>query len=239
MRRFICFAAAGIIILGSCTRPQVHVRLISQVDTVSYYLGLFYAKNLKSNPDFTKVNPEAVAMAFDQVFSKDSIKVTDAEIQTKLNAYFRNLQKIGGERNLKEGQDFLKKNMKNPGVVVLPSGLQYIVEKQGNGPKPDTTDVVSVQYIGTFIDGKEFDSTVKRGAPAKFPVIGVVKGFTEALLKMNVGSKWKIFIPSELGYGARGPQRIKPNSVLIFEVELLGIEPKTNKAPALPPARKK
>jgi len=237
MKKISCLVVIGLLIISSsCNKPNVRVKLTSQIDTVSYYIGILYAKHMASNPGCEKVNPQAIAMAFDQVFSKDSIKVTDAEIQRKLQSYFGELQKVNAEKNLKEGQDFLEKNKNSPGIVVFPDGLQYKVIKEGNGPKPDSTDIVSVNYVGTTIDGKEFDSNAKTGQPAKFPVVGVIKGFSEALLRMKVGSKWKLFIPANLGYGERSNPRIKGNSVLIFDLELLDIE---HKAPAKAPAKKK
>ncbi|MCH7990113.1 MAG: FKBP-type peptidyl-prolyl cis-trans isomerase [Planctomycetes bacterium] len=125
----------------------------------------------------------------------------------------------------KKGKDFLAANKKKKGVVTLKSGLQYLVLKQGTGKKPKATDRVKTHYHGTLIDGTVFDSSVQREMPATFPVNGVIKGWIEALQLMNVGSKWKLFIPSELAYGKRGsPPKIAPDSVLIFEIELLGIE---------------
>jgi FKBP-type peptidyl-prolyl cis-trans isomerase FklB len=137
-----------------------------------------------------------------------------------------------------EGDKFLEENKKKSGVITTPSGLQYEVIKEGTGPQPDSTDVVSVHYKGTLINGEEFDSSIKRGTPEKFGVTGVIPGWTEALLKMKVGSKWKLVIPSNLAYGERGAGRqIKPNSVLVFEMELLNIEPKA--APAKDQPKKK
>ncbi len=129
------------------------------------------------------------------------------------------------EKNQKEGEEFLAANKKKEGVVTTASGLQYVVLKEGDGPKPTTTDRVRVDYRGTLLDGTEFDSSYSRGKPAVFVVTGVIPGWTEALQLMKVGSKYKLFIPSNLAYGQRGagPQ-IGPNATLIFEVELLGIE---------------
>jgi FKBP-type peptidyl-prolyl cis-trans isomerase FklB len=236
MKRINCFVVAGLlIILGSCSKPNINVKLVSPVDTISYYIGILTAKNLQGNTGVENINPRAIAMGFEKVFSKDSIKVTDMEMQRRLQSYFSELQKINGEKSLKEGQEFLEKNKKNPGIVTLPDGLEYTVIKDGNGAKPDSGDVVNVNYIGSNIDGKEFENSLKMGgAPVKIPIGRTVKGFSEALLKMKVGSKWKLFIPADLGYGSRGNQRIKPNSVLIFEIELLSIEPKV-----AAPAKKK
>jgi FKBP-type peptidyl-prolyl cis-trans isomerase FklB len=128
------------------------------------------------------------------------------------------------EGNNAVGQKFLDENKKKPGVVTLPSGLQYIVIKEGTGAKPVLTDKVTTHYHGTLIDGTVFDSSVERGEPASFPVNGVIKGWTEALQMMPVGSKWKLFVPPALGYGERGAGGvIGPNATLIFEVELISI----------------
>ncbi len=126
-----------------------------------------------------------------------------------------------GTKNKTDGEAYLAANKKNPGVVTLPDGLQYAVLTNGSGAMPSASDVVKVHYRGTLTDGTEFDSSYKRGQPAEFQVTGVIHGWTEALQKMKVGSKWKLFIPSELAYGEQGRPGIPPNSVLIFEVELL------------------
>jgi FKBP-type peptidyl-prolyl cis-trans isomerase len=125
--------------------------------------------------------------------------------------------------NTKKGEEFLAENKKKDGVKVTASGLQYKVIKQGNGPKPKLTDKVKVNYRGTLIDGTEFDSSYKRGTPTEFPLNGVIKGWTEGIQLMPVGSKYEFYIPAELAYGARGPQTVGPNQTLIFEVELLEI----------------
>lgn len=128
------------------------------------------------------------------------------------------------EANLKAGKDFLATNAKKPGVVSLPSGLQYQVITEGTGPKPSATSKVTCHYHGTLIDGTVFDSSVQRGQPATFPLNMVIKGWTEGLQLMPQGSKWRFFIPPQLGYGDRQVSaQIGPNSTLIFEVELLGI----------------
>ena len=132
--------------------------------------------------------------------------------------------KASSEKNTQEGETFLAANKTKPGVITTASGLQYIIEKQGTGPKPKATDKVKVNYEGTLIDGKIFDSSIKRGQPVEFPVNGVIPGWTEALQLMPVGSKFKLFVPANLGYGDRGAgPDIGPGAVLIFEVELLGI----------------
>jgi FKBP-type peptidyl-prolyl cis-trans isomerase FklB len=224
------------IIFASCGKIS-KPKLSNERDTVSYFIGALQAKGLQNylkESDYGKFNRDLYVRAFEEVFAGDSIKFTDAQMNAKLSAFFQKLQQENSDKNLKEGEAFLEKNKKNPGVVVLPSGLQYQVIKQGNGPKPDSSDVVSVYYKGTLINGEEFDAS--KGEPAKFPVRGVIPGMTQALLQMNVGSKWKIFIPANLGYGerVRPGGKIKPNSALIFELEVLGIEPKAPKTEAKP-----
>src|SRR5882724_6277233 len=135
--------------------------------------------------------------------------------------------KVVAEGNKKEGADFLAANKSKEGVVILPSGLQYKILTEGSGPKPTASDTVVCNYRGTLISGAEFDSSYKRGQPASFPVNGVIKGWTEALQLMPVGSKWQLFVPAELGYGDRGAGAdIGPGATLIFEVELLSIQSK-------------
>jgi len=140
------------------------------------------------------------------------------------------------EKNKKEGEEFLTANKAKPGVVTLPSGLQYKIMQAGTGPKPTATDSVSCNYRGTLIDGTEFDSSYKRGQPTTFPVSGVIKGWTEALQLMPVGSKWQLFVPASLAYGDRAASAlIGPDATLLFEVELLSIQDKkAAKTPATP-----
>jgi len=136
------------------------------------------------------------------------------------------------ETNKKSGEVFLVENKKKDGVVNLPSGLQYKIIKAGTGTSPKAADTVTVNYKGTLVDGTEFDSSYKRGEPVTFPVGGVIPGWTEALQKMKVGSKWQLFIPASLGYGEKGAGNvIGPNATLIFEVELISILPKDASAP--------
>lgn len=153
--------------------------------------------------------------------SEEEVLKTVAEFEKGL----RTKIEAKGETNLKEGKSFLEANAKKPGVKVLPSGLQYQVITEGKGKSPKATDTVRTHYRGTLLNGKEFDSSYARKEPAEFPVNGVIKGWTEALQLMKEGSKWKLFIPSELAYGSQGAGAdIAPNSTLIFEVELLSIK---------------
>jgi FKBP-type peptidyl-prolyl cis-trans isomerase len=157
--------------------------------------------------------------------------MTDAEMESTLTNFQKQMiakmeakRKVEGEKNKKEGDKFLAANKTKPGVVTLPSGLQYKVVKMGTGAKPTATQTVKCNYRGTFIDGKEFDSSAKQGKPVEFPLNQVIKGWTEGIQLMPVGSKFDFFIPSELAYGVRGQGAIGSNAVLIFEVELVGIE---------------
>ena len=151
-------------------------------------------------------------------------EISYQEAQTAINDFFRALQDKAGQKNREEGQAFLAANARRPEVVTLPSGLQYEVVHEGTGAKPKASDTVEVHYHGTLIDGTVFDSSVERGEPATFRVNGVIKGWTEALQLMPVGSKWTLYIPYDLAYGTQDMGDIKPYSTLIFEVELLGIE---------------
>ena len=146
------------------------------------------------------------------------------DLQKSAMAKAEEKQKAAAEKNLKAGEAFLAANAKKEGVKTTASGLQYKVIKSGAGPSPKPTDVVKVHYHGTLIDGTVFDSSVRRNTPATFPVNGVIPGWTEALQLMKVGDKWQLVIPAKLAYGEEGPGPIGPNSTLIFEVELLGIE---------------
>jgi FKBP-type peptidyl-prolyl cis-trans isomerase FkpA/FKBP-type peptidyl-prolyl cis-trans isomerase FklB len=157
------------------------------------------------------------------------------EFVAKMQTQRAEKNKTAGEKNLKEGVAYLEENKKKKGVITTPSGLQYEVLKEGDGAKPKATDTVSVHYRGTLIDGTEFDSSYKRNEPAVFPVTGVIPGWTEALLLMKVGGKYRLVIPSELAYKDKAPGPIGPNAVLIFEVELLKVEKEEGGPPAALP----
>lgn len=168
----------------------------------------------------------------------DEAKAALTELQQTARANQEAKAKVAGQENQKEGEAFLAANKSKPGVVTLPDGLQYKVEKQGDGPKPTAADTVECNYRGTLINGKEFDSSYKRGQSATFPVGGVIKGWTEILQMMPVGSKYQVFIPSELAYGPRGASAdIGPNATLIFEIELLSIKAKPEAAKPAEPAK--
>lgn len=203
--------------------------LSSKKDKDSYALGWDIGNTLKKQP--IDLNFDALAKGLKDAVSGSKPLMTEQEVHDALMAVRNEVvakqearRKEQGEKNKKDGEAFLAKNKKEKGVNALPSGLQYKVITEGKGKTPKETDMVTVNYRGTLIDGTEFDSSYKRGQPATFPVNGVIKGWTEALQLMKEGSKWQLFIPSNLAYGERGAgQLIGPNAVLIFEVELLSV----------------
>jgi FKBP-type peptidyl-prolyl cis-trans isomerase FklB len=192
-------------------------------DSLSYAIGLSVA-NFYKQQNITNVNTALVTRAINDVNRKNKPLLDEQQAQACIVNYMQKAQAEKASGNKKLGIEFLAANKSKPGVVTRSSGLQYIVEKQGAGPKPALTDMVRVHYHGTLIDGKVFDSSVERGQPIELNVNGVIPGWTEALQLMPVGSKWKLFIPADLAYGDRqaGPM-IAPGSTLVFEVELLDI----------------
>ena len=196
--------------------------LKNNVDSFSYAVGISIAGFYKAQ-GVDSINTEAVLMALNDV-KKDSSKLNEDEANAALVKFINDIKAAKFKENKDKGLAFLEANKSNPKIKVTESGLQYEVITEGQGPKPTTADKVKVHYIGTLVDGKEFDNSHKRGQPLDLRVTGVIKGWTEALLMMPQGSKWKIYIPSELGYGEQqaGPD-ILPGSALVFEIELLEI----------------
>jgi FKBP-type peptidyl-prolyl cis-trans isomerase FklB len=161
------------------------------------------------------------------VMTEDEARTAVQQFQSEVREKMQSSAQTEGAANRKAGEEFLDANKSKPGVITLPDGLQYKILKEGDGPKPTASDTVSCDYRGTLISGKEFDSSSKHGGPQSFPVGGVIKGWTEALEMMPVGSKWELYIPANLAYGDRGAgQDITPGSTLIFEIDLLGIQNK-------------
>ncbi|MBU1097911.1 MAG: hypothetical protein CVV23_04335 [Ignavibacteriae bacterium HGW-Ignavibacteriae-2] len=203
--------------------------LSTQSQKVSYSIGNDIGKNLKMQG--IDVSVKELAQGIKDALADTSL-LTEQEMMSVLTTFQEEMiakkdseNKKLGEVNLKAGTEFLEANKMKEGVITLPSGLQYKVITKGNGPKPLETDKVTVHYKGTFIDGKEFDSSYKRNQPATFPVIGVIPGWTEALKLMSVGDKWNLYIPYNLAYGENGKAPvIEPYQTLLFEVELLNIE---------------
>ena len=193
------------------------------MDKFSYAIGLGIGQNLLSM-GAQGINVNDFAQAIKDVLDGKETAISHNEAREIVNKYFEELEAKMNAANIEKGKSFLEENAKRPEVVTLPSGLQYEIIKEGTGKKPKSTDHVRCHYEGTLIDGTLFDSSIQRGEPAVFGVNQVIPGWVEALQLMPEGSKWKLYIPSELAYGARGAgEMIPPHSTLIFEVELLEV----------------
>jgi FKBP-type peptidyl-prolyl cis-trans isomerase FklB len=211
-------------------KSQGKVELKTQQDSVSYSIGMNIAKNFKTQQ--VDVNPEVVGQAMKDVLSGATPMLTDSQVteclsglQSRMMASQAERMKAAGEKNKKEGEAFLAENKKKEGWKTTASGLQYKVLKVGHGPKPKENQTVTVNYRGSLINGLEFDNSYKRGQPATQPVTQFIKGWIEALEMMPVGSKWQLAVPADLAYGDRGAgQMIGPQSVLLFDIELLGVK---------------
>ncbi len=248
--------AAGIVLLGGAAAQQTPAKpaqstattthrrtttaaakpkplaLTTEKDKQSYAIGLNVGKSL--HRDDIDIDPKIVLQGLQDAMAGGAVLLTDDQIKTvmtDLQSQVRQKQEekrlAVAETNKKDGAAFLAANATKPGVVTLPSGLQYKILAPGTGPKPTAADSVVCNYRGTLLDNTEFDSSYKRGQPATFPVTGVIKGWTEALQLMPVGSKWQLFIPADLAYGERAQGPGGPNATLVFEVELVSIAPKT------------
>lgn len=217
--------------IAACSNGQKErVQLATEIDSVSYAIGADIGANFKRQK-LADVNIPALAMGLRDGIDSATM-MTEEEVQMVINGYMRGLQearmaeeRAKGEENRIAGEKFLSENGKRAGVVTTASGLQYEVIKAGTGAKPTAESKVKVHYTGTLIDGTKFDSSVDRGEPVEYPVSGFVRGWQEALQLMPVGSKWKLYIPSDIGYGSQAHPggKIPANSTLIFELELLGI----------------
>src|SRR5215216_981322 len=231
MKRFIVIFSASLLafpLFGQEKSPQFK----DQKDKVSYSIGMQIGFNLGRQK--VDINPDILAAGIrDAVAGKPQLTTDQVkEIMAQFEKDMEAKQKQLGEKNKTDGAKFLEDNKKKPGVKTTASGLQYKVEKEGTGPQPKATDMVTVNYRGTLIDGTEFDSSYKRGQPATFPLNGVIKGWTEGLQLMKAGSKYQFFVPSNLAYGERAVSpEIGPNATLIFEVELLEVKPPGTPAP--------
>ena len=225
-------------------KTQIPLSLKTDKDKASYAIGMFWGGQLHRQS--TEVDTAILmrglkdAMAAGKMLmTDDEMKATLTKLQNDARVKQQEMARVAGAANKKEGDAFLAANKDKEGVVTLPSGLQYKILTEGAGPKPTATDSVVCNYSGKLINGTEFDSSYKRGQPVTFPVTGVIKGWTEALQLMPVGSKWQLFIPAELAYGEPGrPPAIPPNSTLVFDVELISVQSKdVNKDIAKPPAK--
>lgn len=216
-------------------KPQApqSMKLETDKQKASYAVGMNVGSNLRR--DGVDVDPEILLQGLKDALAGGKTRLTEDEartalmqVQTAVRARQEEARNQESASAKQAGEQFLRANRSKEGVVELPSGLQYKILQQGSGPKPTADDTVVCNYRGTLVNGEEFDSSYKRGEPATFPVNRVIKGWTEALQLMPVGSKWQLFIPPQLAYGERGAGNgdIPPNSTLIFEVELISIAPK-------------
>lgn len=231
MKKISVLVATVIVAMGmgvtSCDSHK-SASLKTGADSVSYAIGIStgagYKENLKTLPG-DPANVDDLIAGFLQAIQGDSsaMKMTPQEAEAYIQTYLRDASMKDAQKTKEEGEKFLAENKTKDGVFTTESGLQYKVEKEGTGAKPTKEDKVKVHYTGTLLDGTKFDSSVDRGEPAEFGVTQVIPGWTEILQIMPVGSKYVIWVPSELAYGERGNRGIKPNSTLKFEVELLDI----------------
>jgi len=247
----VSLSAAGLVGCASKsksgeTAPQISIGktpagtnvLSDEKARVSYAIGMtfghnFQAQGVEVETDMLVRGLKDVQSGGPTLLTQQEMRDTLAEYQKTLAAKQRKIREEAAVKNKADGETFLAKNITKPGVVTLPDGLQYKIITNGNGTMPAPDDVVTVNYRGTLLDGTEFDSSISRGKPAQFPVGNVIPGWTEALTHMKVGSKWEIFVPSELAYGQSGrPPRIMPDSALVFEVELLSTEHSNPSLPA-------
>ncbi len=230
MKRLLIASLSIMLLFISNVEAAEKKALESHRDKVSYSIGLDIGNNLKRQS--LDVDPDIISQGIKDILTGKEPLMTESEItetmmtlQKELMAKQAEKVKQLAEKNKTAEEAFLSENKKKEGVITLPSGLQYKIIKEGTGKMPKLTDTVTVHYRGTFIDGTEFDSSFKRGEPATFLVNGVIAGWTEALQLMKEGSNWQLFIPSDLAYGERGAGGvIEPNSVLIFDVELISVK---------------
>lgn len=230
---------SAVVLAAPLVRAEDATALKDEKDKVSYAIGMSLGTQWKRNGlETNQVSLENLVHGIRDSMAGTNTLLSEQQAQETLRTFSQQMQakaqekrRLEAEKNKKDGEKFLAENKAKPGVVTLPSGLQYKIVNDGSGDSPKATDTVSVNYRGTLIDGTEFDSNAKRGGqPATFNVSGVVKGWTEALQLMKPGAKWQLFIPSDLAYGDMGRPNIPPGSTLLFDIELLSVQ-----APQPPP----
>lgn len=236
----MCF---GLTISTFAQNNKGQIKFKSQMDTVSYIIGTNMGASFKQNG--IEINKELMLNGMDEglngnipLFSDSVIKKVMTSFQKEMMAKQDSKKKDEAEKNKKEGAKFMSENKKKDGVVSLPNGMQYKILKAGTGAKPIETDMVKVNYEGRLLDGKIFDSSYERKEPASFPLNQVIKGWTEGLQLMPVGSTWELYIPAELAYGDRQTGNIPSGATLIFKVELLSIEKKDDTKKEEEPVKK-
>ena len=224
MKKYIKIALV-VSVISSCqnlTQQKFNFDEANELEKVSYSIGINVATSIKSE-GLDSINSFYISKGFQDVFENKDLAINIEESNKIIGEYFNKKQDAKNQRLAIDSKIFLEQNKQKDGVMTTESGLQYLILSEGKGNNPTLNDNVTVHYHGTLIDGTIFDSSVDRKQPATFPLNGVIPGWQEALQMMSVGSKWKIFIPSELAYGESGAGTIGPNSTLIFEVELLSI----------------
>ena len=224
MKKYIKIALV-VSVISSCqnlTQQKFNFDEANELEKVSYSIGINVATSIKSE-GLDSINSFYISKGFQDVFENKDLAINIEESNKIIGEYFNKKQDAKNQRLAIDSKIFLEENKRKDGVMTTESGLQYLILSEGRGNNPTLNDNVTVHYHGTLIDGTIFDSSVDRKQPATFPLNGVIPGWQEALQMMSVGSKWKIFIPSELAYGESGAGAIGPNSTLIFEVELLSI----------------
>jgi FKBP-type peptidyl-prolyl cis-trans isomerase len=231
--KFKSVVVLGVLLLVALANAEENIVLKDQKDRVNYGIGVNIGNNLKNLP--VGVDLDLLLKGIKDVLSGTKLLMTEQEIretmttlQKEITAKSEGQRKLLGEKNKKEGEEFLAANKEKEGIITLPSGLQYKMLKAGTGKTPTDTDTVRIHFCGSLIDGTEFENTYKSfGQPIAFPVKGPIPGWTEALKLMQEGAKWQLFIPPNLAFGERGSgTRIGPNATLIFEVELISIQEK-------------
>ena len=208
---------------GQKTAPAIQLKTLE--DSANYAMGLSVA-NFYRSQGITKINTAIVTKGISDALSGKQLLLTDAQANNCMMTFLNKQQTLKSKPNIDAGRNFLSQNKKRQGVTETASGLQYEVITQGTGPKPLINDTVVCNYKGTFLSGAEFDNSYSRGVPAEFALTGVIKGWTEVLQLMPVGSKYKVYVPHQLGYGSGDYNGIPGGSLLIFEIELLGIKGK-------------
>ena len=224
MKKYIKIALV-VSVISSCqnlTQQKFNFDEANELEKVSFSIGINVATSIKSE-GLDSINSFYISKGFQDVFENKDLAINIEESNKIIGEYFNKKQDAKNQRLAIDSKIFLEQNKQKDGVMTTESGLQYLILSEGRGNNPTLNDNVTVHYHGTLIDGTIFDSSVDRKQPATFPLNGVIAGWQEALQMMSVGSKWKIFIPSELAYGESGAGAIGPNSTLIFEVELLSI----------------
>jgi FKBP-type peptidyl-prolyl cis-trans isomerase FklB len=223
-KSLLSLGLATVVLFSSCSSDKSagDGKLSNEKDSVSYALGM-WAGSIMKKSGLAELNEELYLSAVKQNLAGTETKMKQEDASAYLQTYFGKLEQKKGEGNLEEGRKFLESNKTKAGIVTTASGLQYEVIAEGKGANPKAESTVTVNYKGTLIDGTVFDSSYERGQPATFPLNQVIRGWTEGIPLMKEGAKYKFYIPSELGYGPSAQGKIKANSVLIFEVELLEV----------------